>query len=464
LRYGLGVHDSDVTTHWTIRLRELAKEYRVPGAVLGIWADRQLTVAAHGVLSHATHVEVTADSLFQIGSITKVWTTTMIMQLIEEGRLSLDTTVAEVLPGVRIGTPDGSGEITIRHLVTHSSGIDGDVLTDTGRGSDCLERYAALLGGVPRTFTPGAAFSYCNSGFMLLGRIVEALDGGEWDQSLRRRLIGPLGLKETVTLPEEAILHRAAVGHREFPNENEPYPIWAIPRSSGPAGVITASAHDVLTFARMHMDGGVSQDGTRVLGQDLVQAMQQPQISIPTAGPEPEMVGLAWMLTPWDGKPVIGHDGSTIGQASHLRIAPDAGVAVCLLTNASSARALYQALFAEVFREYTGMTLSPSPGPTAEPVNVDLERHVGHYERTSHSLDVSLRDGKLHVVSTMTGELAAFNEVEPEELDLHPADSSGDHFVARSHDHQPWVDVNFGQLADGTPYILGGGRVTPRVE
>jgi CubicO group peptidase (beta-lactamase class C family) len=463
LGYRLGVHDSDVTTRWTIRLREVAEAHHVPGAVLGIWADGQEIVAAQGVLSHATQVDVTADSLFQIGSITKVWTTTMIMQLVSEGRLSLDTTVAEVLPGVRIGSPDGSADITIRHLVTHSSGIDGDVLTDTGRGSDCLQRYAALLGEVPRTFAPGAAFSYCNSGFILLGRIVEALDGGEWDQSLRRRLIEPLGLKQTVTLPEEAILHRAAVGHREFPHQEEPYPTWAIPRSSGPAGVITASAHDVLAFARMHMDGGTGQDGTRVLSQDLVQAMQQPQVTKPTAGPDAEMVGLSWMLTPWDSKPVIGHDGSTIGQAAHLRVAPEAGVAACLLTNASSARGLFQTVFAEVFREYAGMTLPPSPGPVAEPLSLDLERHVGHYERTSHSLEVSLRDGKLHVVSTMTGALAEFNEPEPEELDLHPADASGVHFVARSHDHQPWIEVSFGQLADGTPYILGGERVTPRV-
>jgi CubicO group peptidase (beta-lactamase class C family) len=463
LGYRLGVHDSDVTARWTIRLRELAKAHHVPGAVLGIWADGQEIVAAHGVLSHATQVDVTPDSLFQIGSITKVWTTTMIMQLIGEGRLSLDSTVADVLPGVPIGTPDGSGDITIRHLVTHSSGIDGDVLTDTGRGSDCLERYAALLEKVPRTFAPGDTFSYCNSGFILLGRIVEALDGGEWDQSLRRRLIDPLGLKQTVTLPEEAILHRAAVGHREFPHEDETYAIWNIPRSSGPAGIITASAHDVLAFARMHTDGGVSQDGTRILSQDLVQAMQQPQVIIPTAGPDTETVGLAWMLTPWDGKPVIGHDGSTIGQASHLRIAPEAGVAACLLTNASSARGLYQALFTEVFGEFAGMTLPPSPGPTAEPVYLDLEQHVGHYERTLHSLDVSLRDGRLHVISTMTGALAEFNEAEPEELELHPADATGDHFVARSHDHQPWLEVSFGKLPGGTPYILGGGRVTPRV-
>src|SRR5580658_1924871 len=106
---------STVSARWTARLTELATEERVPGATLGIWAGGQEILAAHGVLSTATEVPTTTGSLFQIGSITKLWTATMIMQLITEERLSLDTLVAEVLPGIQLGEPDGSGEITIRH-------------------------------------------------------------------------------------------------------------------------------------------------------------------------------------------------------------------------------------------------------------------------------------------------------------------------------------------------------------
>jgi CubicO group peptidase (beta-lactamase class C family) len=91
------------------------------------------------------------------------------------------------------------------------------------------------------------------------------LDGREWDESLRERLIRPLGLTRTVTLPEEAILHRVATGHREHPHPDQPVSIWGLRRSIGPAGNITASAADVLTFARMHLDGGVTADGARLL-------------------------------------------------------------------------------------------------------------------------------------------------------------------------------------------------------
>src|SRR5579864_8289355 len=189
------------TANWTTRLGELARQARVPGAVLGIWADGQETVAACGVLNRATGVRVSTDSVFQVGSITKLWTATMIMQLIDEGLLSLDTTVAEALPGVRLGAADLGDHVTVAHLLTHTSGIDGDVFTDTGRGDDCVERYVGLLAETPSVFTPGAAYSYCNSGFVVLGRIIEILDGQSWDESLRARLVGPLGITRTVTLP-----------------------------------------------------------------------------------------------------------------------------------------------------------------------------------------------------------------------------------------------------------------------
>jgi len=128
--------------NWTARLNELATEANVPGAALGIWSDGQEVLAAHGVLNAATQVPVTTDSVFQVGSITKIWTATMIMQLVDEGLLSLDATVSAVLPDARLGTADVGGQVTVRHLLTHTSGIDGDVFTDTGRGDDCLERYS----------------------------------------------------------------------------------------------------------------------------------------------------------------------------------------------------------------------------------------------------------------------------------------------------------------------------------
>lgn len=454
--------DADMTAYWTARLSELAAQEGVPGATLGVWADGRETLAAHGVLNVATGVATTPDSLFQIGSITKVWTATMIMQLADEGRLSLDATVSQVLPGVRLGQPDASAEITIRHLLTHTSGIDGDIFTDTGRGGECVERYVGELARAARVFPPGAAYSYSNSGFVLLGRIIEVLDGREWDTSLRERLIGPLGLEQTVTLPEQAILHRAATGHRQPPRQDVPVSVWGLPRSVGPAGLITASARDVLAFARLHLDTGAAPDGARLLDPASVSAMQQPQADIPSVDGHGDAVGLTWRLNRWDGRRIIGHDGGTIGQTAYLRVDPQARVAACLLTNASESQGLYQRLFSEVFTACAGITMPDGPQPAADRSDLDLQRHAGRYERTSWRYDVCVQDGRLHVIPGLTDARETFSDDEPKEFDLHPADATGDRFVGRLYDSQPWTPVVFGRLGDQTPYIYASGRITLR--
>ena len=467
--------------NWTARLAELTRQERVPGAALGIWADGQEVLAAAGVLNRATGVAVSTDSLFQVGSITKPWTATMIMQLTEEGRLSLGTTVAQALPGLRIGTGDVAGRVTVAHLLTHTSGIDGDIFTDTGRGDDCLQRYTGLLDRAALVFSPGGAYSYSNSGYVLAGRIIEVLDGRTWDESLRERLCGPLELNQTVTLPEEAILHRAAVGHQA---DGGVVRTWGLPRSIGPAGLITATPHDLLTFARFHLDGGVAPNGKRLLSEAAVALMQQPQAAIPGFGTAAGAVGFGWRLSRWDGRVVIGHDGDTIGQSAYLRVDPEARVAACLLTNSAESVTLYRQVFGEVFADLTGAALPADPGPAgadpggadpggadpggadpggADPGGPGLDQHAGRYERTSRRFDITVRDGRLHMVLTMTGELAALTATEPEQLVLFPADSSGANFVCRSRDDEPWVPLSFGALADGTAYLFMSGRVTPRV-
>lgn len=273
--------------HWQRRLSTLAARHGVPGATLGILQVRpggedELVEAATGVLNKDTGVAVTTNSVFQIGSMSKVWTATLALQLVDEGLLDLDAPIVQVLPELQLGDPDVAKQVTMRHLLTHTSGIDGDVFTDTGRGDDCLEKYVDLLADVVQNHPLGATWSYCNSGFSLAGRVIEKLTGGTWDQALRDRIITPLGLQNTVTLPEEALLRLAAVGHvSEGEEEPKRATIWGLPRSLGPAGLITSTVADALAFARLHLNGGVAPDGTRVLSEASVAAMAEQHAELP---------------------------------------------------------------------------------------------------------------------------------------------------------------------------------------
>jgi CubicO group peptidase (beta-lactamase class C family) len=120
------------------RLPDLLAESRVPGAAVAVRVGDEVVEAAAGVLSTATGVEATVDSLFQIGSITEVMTATLVMQLVDEGELDLDAPVRTVLTEFRIADERAAQRITARHLLSHVAGFEGDIFTDTGKGDDCL--------------------------------------------------------------------------------------------------------------------------------------------------------------------------------------------------------------------------------------------------------------------------------------------------------------------------------------
>jgi CubicO group peptidase (beta-lactamase class C family) len=455
--------------HWQRRLEVLAERHQVVGASLGILrvgdnGRDDLVQATYGVLNKDTGVPTTTDSVFQIGSISKVWTATVVMQLVDEGKLELDAPLIEVLPELRVADPDVSKQVTMRHLLTHTSGIDGDVFTDTGRGDDCVEKYVALLEDVAQNHPLGVTWSYCNAGFVLMGRVIEKLTGQIWDEAIRERIFEPLGLQHTVTLPEEALLHRAAVGHvSEGGSEPTRAPVWGLPRAVGPAGLISSTTADVLAFARMHLLGGRAADGKQVLTEASATAMTEKHADLPDKYTLGDSWGLGWIRFGWDGHRLYGHDGSTIGQNAYLRLLPEEGLAVTLLTNGGHTQDLYQDLYREIFAELADVAMPVPLTAPDQPPSVDVHRHVGTYERSSVRLEVLERDGHNVLRTTVTGPLAKLVAEPTEEYDMVPVDTSGELFVVREPAAQTWTPVTFYALPTGERYVHFGVRATPKV-
>ncbi|MHB8341795.1 MAG: serine hydrolase domain-containing protein [Mycobacteriales bacterium] len=446
----------------TGRLTELAQKYDAPGASVAVLAGGEVTEAATGVLNLDTGVAATPDSLFQIGSITKVWTATAIMRLVEQGKLTLDTPVASVLPEFAVADPTATRTVTIRQLLAHTSGIDGDHFHDTGRGDECLERYVASCAQLEQKYPPGATMSYCNAGYSILGRILEVLTGKVWDDAIRDLLITPLGLTHTVTLPEEALRFRAAMGHMGEPGARHPAPAWGLMRSAGPAGLICATGRDLLRFAQLHLDGGVAAGGERLLSAETVAAMAQPQVKVPDRWTLGDAWGLGWILFDWDGVRLIGHDGATLGQNAFLRIVPEAGVAVTLLTNGGGTGDLFRTLVGEILQETAGVSM-PAP---LEPVEkaVDATRYAGRYVSASVTLEITPRGSAgLTVTITNTSELAALMDEPTQELEALPA-APEDVFVTRLPGSESWTPVVFFTLPEGGQFVHFGARATRRVD
>ncbi|GAA1506785.1 hypothetical protein GCM10009677_44120 [Sphaerisporangium rubeum] len=431
---------------WHARLGELIAEYGVPGATLAYLHRGEVHEYAAGVLNVATGVEATPDSLFQIGSVTKVWTATQIMRLVEEGRLTLDMPVADILPDFRVADPDVSKAVTVRHLLTHTSGIDGDLFLDTGRGDDCVARYVAACVNLRQNHPLGATHSYCNSGFIIAGHVIEQVTGKVWDTALREQIIEPLGLTHTCTLPEDVLRFRAAMGH----HNGAPAPVWGLMRSGGPAGLICARAADVVAFAAAHL-------GDRLLAAPRV--MWEPQVDVPNPYSLGRQWGLGWVVDQWDRRLVLSHGGNTIGQAAMLWMLPDTGTIVCVLANGGYTSAFQRALITELLGELTGVTVPAPLGPPAEPYETDVARYAGVYEREGNRLTLTVRDGRLHLHDEITGALAGYEE--PTEMELVPVNDTT--FVGRLDGRPNWMSAVFYELPGGRPYLHMAARATPKV-
>jgi dipeptidyl aminopeptidase/acylaminoacyl peptidase/CubicO group peptidase (beta-lactamase class C family) len=469
--------------YWEQRLAVLAEKHKVPGASLGILRlgssdgstggqPDEVIEAAYGYANWPAKVEATADTLFQIGSMSKVWTATMAMQLVDEGKLDLDAPVAEVLPELRLADPDVAKTVSMRHLLNHTSGIDGDVFTDTGRGDDCVEKYVALLSEQKQNHPLGATWSYCNAGFVLAGRVIEKLTGLTWDEALKQRIYAPLGLKHTATLAEEVLLHRAAAGHVDVTGDPVLAPVWQLPRSLGPAGLICSTPADVLAFARMHLTGGLAADGTRVLSEQSAQAMTELEAELPDKYSLGDSWGIGWIRFGWDGQRLVGHDGNTIGQAAFLRVLadpdnPGAGLAVTLLTNGGHARDMHYDLYTEIFAELAGVAMPPAIQPPAAdkgPVDADIAPHLGRYERAGVLMEVlastEKHDGPT-LRTTVTGPLAAMVPDPVDEYAMTPV--RPDLWLVRAPGTETWAPVTFYALPTGEKYLHFGVRATPKV-
>ncbi|MCK8680680.1 serine hydrolase domain-containing protein [Streptomyces lichenis] len=433
--------------HWADRLAALAADSRVPGASLAFWYEGETHACATGVLNTATGAAARTDSLFQIGSVTKVWTATQLMLLVEEGRLTLDTPVAEVLPEFRVRDPGATAAITPRHLLTHTSGIDGDLFLDTGRGDDCLRRYVEACAELEQTFPVGDAHSYGNSGFVIAGRLVERLTGRVWDQDLRERICEPLGLTHTWTLPEDVLRFGAAVGHDEHGAVVER---WSLPRSVGPAGLICARAADVVAFGRAHLTPGA------LLADPA--ALRRPQVDLVNPHTGGRQWGIGWSLDEWDGHRVVSHTGDTIGQHAVLWMLPELGTVIAALVNGGRSVEFQHRLAAELLRELHAIEVPAPLAPPERPVEVDLDPLTGVYERAGSRIQVTAHQGRLRLRTEPTGLLAGL--ARPRTLDLVAVDATT--FLGRDEGEAVWDAVVFERRPDGPAYLHYSGRATPR--
>jgi CubicO group peptidase (beta-lactamase class C family) len=322
------------------------EELAVPGVALGVLFDGEERTAGLGVTSIENPLDVTPDTLFQIGSITKTFTATAMMRLVEDEKLALDEPVRTYLPDFRVADEDAASRVTVRQLLTHTGGWLGDYFDDLGYGDDALALMVERLATVPQLTPLGARWAYNNSAFYVAGRIVEVLTEQPVERALRELVLQPLGLEHSFFFMDEVMTHRFVVGHElDADDRTVVARPWPIGRAAHACGGLVSTVHELLRYARFWIDGG------ELLSPESVAEMTRPQVPI---GGEYDAVGLAWFLRERNGVKLIGHGGGTKGQISWLAIAPERGFAYVALTNHQWGGPVAERAFDEATDAYLG--------------------------------------------------------------------------------------------------------------
>jgi CubicO group peptidase (beta-lactamase class C family) len=361
-------------------VESVRQKHNVPAISAAFYADGQLVTASAGIANVATGIEATQDTIMHIGSITKIFTATLVMQLVDEGKVALERPVIDYLSDFRVADPAATKTITVGELLNHTSGIDANLLPDDGHDLETIQNTITRFQDAPQLHAPGQARSYCNAGMVVAGYLCQRITGTSWYDLVKQKILDPLGLDHAVVLPEDAVLYRTSVGHYLDPATHAPVrtPLAFLPIGYSPAGsTAMMTASDLMTFGRAHMAGGIGPNGKRILSASAVSRMRQPLFAV--TGPQTFDCTIAWQHLGG----LLHHGGGGPGIISLLVTHPESSTAIVVLTNADYGVSAVADLVRPFVKTRLGIDTFPDPPKATPGLAVDAARYVGKYENSS---------------------------------------------------------------------------------
>lgn len=338
------------------------------GIVVGVVDSRGRRIVAHGTLERGGSRRVDGDTLFEIGSATKVFTALLLADMSRRGEVGLDDPIAKHLPS-DLKLPEDVGRITLAQLAAHTSGlprlpanlVPGDIANPYADYTP--SQLYEFLSTAALTSSAGAEYEYSNLGAGLLGHLLERRAATDFETLVRRRIAEPLGMKSTVVTLTSVLQERMAKPHG---GDLEPSSMWDFAALAG-AGAFRSTANDLLSFLEVAL--GLRKSPLAPAFEALLSRRHE-------TGMDATRIGLGWHVTRVNGREMVWHNGGTGGYRSFVGFDAKRRVGVVVLSNASTPAGV----------DDIGMHLldrnSPLITARAE-VAVDektLERYVGRYE------------------------------------------------------------------------------------
>lgn len=373
---------------------EMARS-KVAGLSLALVDDQRVVWAqGFGFADFEKGVPASAETLYRVGSISKLLTSAAAMQLAERGQLDIDKPLPHYLPSFSPGTPQAREAITPRQLMTHHSGLQRDLFK--GFQSSQPKPFASLvddIAGEPLAYAPGQLFSYSNVGISLLGAVVQSITGEPFARHLKQSVLAPLGMEHSAFETGVSNSPRMAKGYRGRDAIPE------VPLRDVPAGGLNSSVKDISRFMSMVFAEGRS-GPNQILKPETLREMLRPQNSdVPLDFNF--QIGLGWMLSTLGKSTIenagpVAHHGGAIGMfRSQMYLLPQHKLGVVVLANSGSAASVVDLVATEVLALALEAKTGIRQPKHAQPEWADAP--LSAEERNAHVGDYTTVAGPVHI-------------------------------------------------------------------
>jgi len=364
-----------------------------------ILVDEDGVVWSHGVGADANNPELIADNetVYRIGSVSKLFTDIVVMQLVDKEILDLDAPVSRYLTDFEPGNMSGI-PITLRMLMSHSSGLvreppSGNYFDQT---APSLAETVRSLNDTVLVYEPGSKVQYSNAGIAVVGRVLEVVAEQPFSQVLKESILQPLGMNHSAFTPDENIIRKLPGAYMwSYQGDRTAAPIFEL--GMQPAGSMYSSMSDLTLFMDALIKKGEGMNG-RILSEETLDEMWTPQSAIKSG--RNRSFGIGFSLGEFDDELSVSHGGAIYGFATQLKVLPGSKVGVAISTNLDMANGAVNRIADHALRvllaDKNGLPLPELQisNPVGEKRAQEL---LGVYENEAGSIEITQRFGDLYI-------------------------------------------------------------------
>ena len=398
-------------TDYTAAVKELSalierevKEKRLPALSVALVDDQRVVWSAGFGFEDARRTKpASADTVYRVGSVSKLFTDIGIMRLVERKQIDIDAPVSKYLPEFAPKNPFDKGEVTLRHLMTHRSGLIrespvGNYFDPTG---PTLEKTVRSVNGLDLVYPPGTKIKYSNAAIAAVGYVLEKTQGQRFETYLKKDVLDTLGMTASAfEATPEVKKHLAEAVMWSYHGREFPAPTFELGMS--PAGSMYAPVGDLAKFMKCLFNGGKAGDKV-LLKPETLDEMFKPQFTAPggTGG-----FGIGFMVSEWEGRKRIGHGGAVYGFATDLSMLPKEKLGVIVTNSRDVANAVSTRIADDALRlmlaAKEGKSL-PKLVQTQQVPEAEAREWVGTYRGQDRKLDLSESFGRVYVTPSRGG-------------------------------------------------------------